>query len=99
MWLEDVDELADQVPQAADGPLTHLAQHGFEPGEGLLDWIEVGGVGWKEALLALLVAGQINGTVPSNGGTDQRNVRFEQIAMHSSADMAEKWQAPIAFYE
>lgn len=49
MWLEDVDELADQVPQATDGALACFAQHGLEPGERLFDRIEVRTVGRKEA--------------------------------------------------
>ena len=41
MGLEYVDEPADQVPQAADGSLAHFAEHSLEPGEGLLDRVEV----------------------------------------------------------
>ena len=47
--LEDVDEFADQVPESADGSFARFAQHGFEAGEGLLDWIEVRAVGRQEA--------------------------------------------------
>ena len=49
MGLEDVDEPADQVPQAADSALARFAQHGLEPGEGLFDRVEVGAVGREEA--------------------------------------------------
>ena len=49
MGLEDVDEPADQVPQAADGSLAHFAEHSLEPGEGLLDRVEVRAVWRKEA--------------------------------------------------
>jgi len=45
--LEDIDEPADQVPQPADGALAYLAEHGLEPGECLLDRIEVRAV-WQE---------------------------------------------------
>ena len=49
VWLEDVDEPADQVPQAADGSFAHLAEHGLEPGECLLDRVEVRAVRREEA--------------------------------------------------
>ncbi|OBX17918.1 hypothetical protein A9995_14055 [Erythrobacter sp. QSSC1-22B] len=75
------------------------AQLAAIPAEDRLAYLRTLPADEKEALLALLVAGQINGTMPSNGGTDQRNVRFEQIAMYSRPDMAEKWEAPLAFYE
>lgn len=38
----DVDQPADEVPQAADGTFASLAKHGLEPRERLLDWVEVG---------------------------------------------------------
>ena len=47
--LEDVDELADEVPEAVHCPLADLPEHGLELGEGLLDRIEVGAVGREEA--------------------------------------------------
>ena len=43
--LEEVDEPADQVPEAGYGSLRCLAEHRLEPDEGLLDGIEVGTVG------------------------------------------------------
>lgn len=46
--LEDVDELADEVPEAADGALACFSQHGFEAGEGLFDGVEVWAVGREE---------------------------------------------------
>lgn len=62
MWLEDIDGPADEVPEAADGALARVAQHGLEPGERLLDWVEVRAVGREEApgdanRLALLLHG------------------------------------------
>jgi len=53
----------------------------------------------KGKLLAFLVAGQINGTVARGGGTDQRGERFEQIAVQSGVNVADKWEAPLAFYD
>lgn len=47
--MDDVDAPADQVPHPAAGLLARLAEHGPEPGEGLLDGIEVGAVRWEEA--------------------------------------------------
>ncbi len=47
--MEDVDEPADEVPEAENGALASLSQHGLETGERLLDWIEVGAVGREEA--------------------------------------------------
>ncbi len=47
--MEDVDEPADQVPEAIHGPLADLPEHGFEAREGLFDGIEVGAVGREEA--------------------------------------------------
>jgi hypothetical protein len=47
--LEDVDELADQLSEAADGPLADPSEHGLEAREGLFDWIEVGAAGRQEA--------------------------------------------------
>ena len=45
MWLEQINEPADQVPEASDGSLADFSEHGFKPRERLLDWIEVGTVG------------------------------------------------------
>ena len=39
---KDVDELADQAPQAADRALARFAQHGLEPGEVPFDWLKSG---------------------------------------------------------
>jgi hypothetical protein len=47
--LEDVDKPSDQVPEAANSALSRLPQHGLEPGEGLLDRVEVRALGRKEA--------------------------------------------------
>jgi hypothetical protein len=41
MRLEDVDQLADEVPQAGHGAFAGLSEHGLEAGEGLLDRVEV----------------------------------------------------------
>jgi hypothetical protein len=40
-----LEELADGVPQSADGTSGGLAQQGFELGEDLLDGIEIGAIG------------------------------------------------------
>lgn len=53
----------------------------------------------KSCLLALLVAGQINGALASGSCPDSRQHRFEQIAFACRLDMAAKWQAPVAFYD
>lgn len=49
-------------------------------------------------LLALLVAGQINGGQASGMRRDQRHQRFDQIAFACRPNIAAKWQAPVAFY-
>ena len=53
----------------------------------------------KGRLLALLVAGQINGTLASGTRPDRRHGRFAQIAHASGIDIAAKWEAPVAFYD
>jgi ParB family transcriptional regulator, chromosome partitioning protein len=53
----------------------------------------------KGRLLALLVAGQINGGQSSGMRRDRRHTRFDQIAFASGVDMVSKWQAPVAFYD
>jgi hypothetical protein len=40
-----LDELADEFEQGLDRAGGAFAQRSFQPGEGLLDWIEVGRVG------------------------------------------------------
>ncbi len=52
----------------------------------------------KGRLLALLVAGQINGGQASGMRRDWRHDRFDQIAFACRPDLAAKWQAPVAFY-
>ena len=49
MRLEDIDEPADEVPEAVHSPLADLSEHGLELGEGLFDGVEVGAVGREEA--------------------------------------------------
>lgn len=44
VWQANVDEPADEVPTAANGALTGLANHRREPGERLFDRVEVGAV-------------------------------------------------------
>lgn len=39
--LEQVDQLANQRPQAGDGSLAGFAEHGLEAGEGLFDGVVV----------------------------------------------------------
>ena len=46
---EQVEQLADGVPQAVDGAFGRLAQERLELGECLLDRVEVGGVGRQVA--------------------------------------------------
>ncbi len=53
----------------------------------------------KGRLLALLVAGQINGGQTSGSRRDTRHYRFDRIAFASGVDIAAKWQAPVAFYD
>ena len=53
----------------------------------------------KARLLALLVAGQINGTLSSATRPDRRHGRFAQIAAATGIDITSKWQAPVAFYD
>ena len=53
----------------------------------------------KGRLLALLVAGQINGTLASGTRPDRRHGRFVQIAAATGIDIARKWEAPVAFYD
>ena len=48
---------------------------------------------------ALLVAGQINGTLSSGTRPDRRHGRFAQIAAASGVNLAAKWEAPVAFYD
>ena len=69
------------------------------PEEGRFGYLRALSADAKAKLLAVLVAGQIDGTVASKGGADERNARFEEIAVQSGVDMAEKWKAPLAFYE
>ncbi|AMK17096.1 hypothetical protein K663_03535 [Sphingobium sp. MI1205] len=47
--LEDVDEFADQVPEAADVALANLLEHGLEAWERFLDRVEVRALGRQEA--------------------------------------------------
>ena len=44
----EVEDATDGVPQAMDSPFGRFSQVRLQLGEGLLDWIEVGAVGWKE---------------------------------------------------
>lgn len=53
----------------------------------------------KGRLLALLVAGQINGGQSSGSRRDIRHHHFDIIAFASGLDIATKWQAPVAFYD
>lgn len=39
-WREGVDDPSDGGSEPVDGALAGLAQHGFEPGEGVLDGVE-----------------------------------------------------------
>jgi hypothetical protein len=50
-WWEEVEEVADGVPEPIDGALGGLARQGLELGEGLLDRIEIRGVGRQVAQL------------------------------------------------
>lgn len=46
--MEAVEELTDTLPSFIDGSRLRLAQQGFEFGEGLLDRIEIRGIGRQE---------------------------------------------------
>ena len=70
--------MTDSGPKAADGSLGGLSEHGFQLGEGILDRIEVGAVGWEIeqtgagrldglADLPALVAGEMSMTTTSPG--------------------------------
>jgi ParB family transcriptional regulator, chromosome partitioning protein len=52
----------------------------------------------KARLLAILVAGMVNGVQPSGTSIGTRNACFERIAHASGVDMAAKWSAPEAFF-
>lgn len=52
----------------------------------------------KSALFARLVAGLIDGGLTSGSRRDLRHSRFERIAFEAGLDMAQKWQAPAAFF-
>lgn len=52
----------------------------------------------KSALFARLVAGLIDGGLTSGTRRDLRHSRFERIAFEAGLDMAQKWQAPPAFF-
>ena len=42
-----VEGVGDGPPEVVDGSGGGLSQEGLELGEGLFDWIEVGGIGWQ----------------------------------------------------
>jgi hypothetical protein len=44
---EGADDASDGAPEAGDGAFGGLAEEGLELGEGVLDRIEVGAVGWE----------------------------------------------------
>lgn len=52
----------------------------------------------KHRLLALLVAGQIDGGQSSGSRRDTRHHRFERIALAAGLDMTQKWQLSAAFF-
>ena len=53
----------------------------------------------KQRLLALLVASQIDGGIPSGTRPGERHGRFAQIAAASGLDIAAKWESPVAFFD
>jgi ParB family chromosome partitioning protein len=53
----------------------------------------------KHRLLALLVASQIDGSIPSGTRPGERHGRFAAVAAASGLDMTTKWEAPVAFYD
>jgi ParB family transcriptional regulator, chromosome partitioning protein len=53
----------------------------------------------KARLLAFLVASQINGGQAPGTLRDTRHHRFDKIAYAAGIDMANSWQAPVAFYD
>ena len=48
MGRVEVEDAADGVPQTMDGPLGRFPQVRLQLGEGLLDRVKVGAVGWEE---------------------------------------------------
>jgi len=91
-----VGERADHGPQAADCAFTDLAQCGVEPLERLLDRVEVGAIGRKEAqggtdhldllrhdhpLVARQVVHADDVTGAQFGHQDLRHVGFEPVAI------------------
>ena len=62
VWGDGLQDCSDAIPKGWDRALTSLAQVGFEFCEGLLDGIEIGGIGrqvdgWMLLLVALALAG------------------------------------------
>jgi ParB family transcriptional regulator, chromosome partitioning protein len=53
----------------------------------------------KGRLLAFLVASQINGGQAPGTLRDTRHHRFDRIAYAAGIDVANSWQAPVAFYD
>ncbi len=52
----------------------------------------------KARLLAILVAGMVNGVEHSGMGRGARHDRFDRIAFASKVDMRQKWAAPEVFF-
>src|SRR3954462_13223345 len=48
LWLEEIADVAEGSPERLDGSGFGLAQVGLDLGEGLLDRIEIGGIGGQE---------------------------------------------------
>ena len=49
--MEEIEQLADALPKGIDRALLGFAQMGFEFGDRLLDWVEIGRIGRQVAQL------------------------------------------------
>ena len=74
---EALKERADALPSGVNGALGGFAQHRFELGEDLLDWVEIGTVGRQEEQLG---AGGADGSTPGFAFVTAEIVNNDDVA-------------------
>ena len=75
--LEEVEQFADALPQSIDRALLSFAQVSFEFGNGLLDRVEVGGIGRQVSQLG---AGRLDDLAHRTALVRRQIVHHDDIA-------------------
>src|SRR5215475_1930455 len=87
-----LDQLADELVQGVDRASGAFAQRGLQPGKGLLDWIEVGRVGWQIAHAGAYSLNRLVGTgdLVSAQVVHEDDVALAQVRRQDMLDISQE---------